>query len=490
MNKFPQGFYWGGATAANQCEGAYNLDGRGLIKKDFLTAGTHSSPRSYTYKDKNGEIKKSPFFQPLPHDAELVIDPNEYYPNHDAIDFYHHYKEDIALFAEMGFKMFRMSISWSRIFPNGDDEKPNEKGLAFYRSMFEEMKKYGIEPLVTLHHFDTPYELERKYGGWQNRELIHHFVHYAETVFKEYKGLVKYWLTFNEINGTTLMCELAGDKMTKELMEEAYQSLHHQFVASAKTVQLAHAMYPEYKIGCMLLGLCSYPLTCDPKDILFNQHKMESAFYYSGDVMARGEYPAYANRIWKNHGIQVEITDEDKEDLKKGKVDLFTFSYYMTVCNTTHESKEKSGGNFSMGEKNPYLTYSEWDWAMDPDGLRYFLTEIYTRYKIPVIVTENGLGAVDELTEDGKIHDDYRIDYLRQHVKAMAESIEDGVDLIGYTSWGCIDLVSAGTGEMKKRYGYIYVDRDNQGKGSMKRYKKDSFEWYKKVIATNGEEIE
>ncbi|MFV0479319.1 MAG: glycoside hydrolase family 1 protein [Anaerorhabdus sp.] len=489
MNKFPKDFYWGGETAANQCEGAYNEDGRGIIKNDFLTGGTHTEPRSYTYKTVNGEIKKSSFFAPLPEGAELVIDPNEYYPNHEAIDFYHHYKEDIALFAEMGFKMFRMSISWSRIYPNGDDEKPNEKGLAFYRSMFEEMKKHGIEPLVTLHHFDSPYAIDTKHGGWNKRGAIDLFVRYAETVFKEYQGLVKYWLTFNEINNLTMMCEMAPGMVSKEMANEAYQSLHHQFVASAKVVQVAHEKYPEYKIGCMICGLCSYPLTCDPKDVLKNQHKMESIFYYAADVMARGEYPAYAKRIWKERGVEIVITDEDVVDLKKGKVDIFTFSYYSTSCTTTHENAEKTSGNFSTGDKNPYLTYSEWEWSMDPDGLRYFLTEIYTRYQIPVIVTENGLGAVDELTTDGKVHDPYRIEYLKGHVRAMAEALSDGVDLIGYTSWGCIDLVSAGTGEMKKRYGYIYVDRDNLGKGTMKRYKKDSFDWYKKVIESNGEII-
>jgi len=488
MSRFPNGFFWGGATAANQCEGAYNEGGRGIIKNDYLSAGTHTSPRAYIYKDKEGNIKRATMFELLPDDAELIIDENEYYPNHVGIDFYHRYKEDIALFAQMGFKMFRMSISWSRIFPNGDDEKPNQEGVEYYRSMFEEMRKYNIEPLVTLHHFDTPYALEVKYGGWENRELIHYFERYAEFVFNEYKDLVTYWLTFNEINNLVMMTNFVPNLPVK-VAQNAYQSLHHQFVASAKAVKKAHAINPDNKVGCMICGLVSYPLTCDPKDILKNQHRMESVMYYSGDVMVRGNYPSYAKRIWNELGITVDITDEDKKDLKEGKVDMYTFSYYSTSCVTTHEGADMGSGNFSMGAKNPYLKYSDWDWAMDPDGLCYILSELYTRYQVPIIVTENGLGQDDVVEEDGSIHDDYRIEYLRGHVNAMAKAIDDGVDLIGYTSWGCIDLVSAGTGEMKKRYGYIYVDRDDEGNGTLKRIKKDSFYWYKKVIESNGEEV-
>ncbi|AMC93859.1 6-phospho-beta-glucosidase [Erysipelothrix larvae] len=488
MTKFPHNFYWGGATAANQCEGAYNVDGRGAIKYDFLTAGTHEQARSYMYKDKEGNIKRATMFDIIPDDAELILDENEYYPNHEGIDFYHRYKEDIALFAEMGFKMFRMSIAWSRIFPNGDDETPNQKGVDFYRSMFEEMRKHGIEPLVTLHHFDTPYALEVKYGGWTNRALIEHFERYADFVMNEYKDLVTYWLTFNEINNLTMMTAFI-ENLPAKVAKDAYQSLHHQFVASARVVKRAHLINPENKVGCMICGIVSYPLTCDPKDILENQHKMESVMYYSGDVMVRGAYPHFAQRIWNELGITLDITDQDKQELLEGKVDIYTFSYYMTNCVTTHDDSETAGGNFSFGAKNPYLKYSDWGWSMDADGLRYILTELYARYQVPIIVTENGLGQDDVVEEDGSIHDDYRIDYLRDHFVAMSQALSDGVDLIGYTSWGCIDLVSAGTGEMKKRYGYIYVDRDNQGNGTMDRLKKDSFYWYKKVIASNGEDL-
>lgn len=487
MSHFPKNFYWGGTVAANQCEGAYNEDGRGLIKKDFLTAGTHHAPRCYIYKTVDGQVKRaSGFGEVLPKDAQLIIDPNEYYPNHQGIDFYHRYKEDIALFAEMGFKMFRMSISWSRIFPNGDDETPNQAGVDFYRSMFEEMKKYGIEPLVTLHHFDTPYALEKKYGGWHNRQLIDAFVRYSEFCFNEYREYVTYWLTFNEINNELMVTHLIPD-LPKEVTQQAYQSLHHQFVASAKAVQQAHIINSDNKIGCMICGLVSYPLTCDPKDILYSQQRMQNVFYYSGDVMVKGKYPHYAQRIWHDLGIELTITAEDLDELAAGTVDMYTYSYYMSNCDTTHEGVEKVGGNFSFGAKNPYLNYSDWGWGFDADGLRYSLNELYSRYGLPIIVTENGWGQDDVVEADGSIHDDYRINYLAEHVKAMDEAIADGVDLIGYTSWGCIDLISAGTGQMKKRYGYIYVDRDDKGQGTLARYKKDSFYWYKEVIKNNGE---
>ncbi len=486
---FPKEFFWGGATAANQCEGGWNKGGRGLAATDFVTAGSHTAPRMTTVEI-NGEIKRVPYMMSFPKGVKPADVEGVYYPNREAIDFYSHYKEDIALFAEMGFKMFRLSIAWPRIFPNGDDEKPNQEGLDFYRSVFEECRKYNIEPLVTISHYDTPLNIETKYGGWANREVIAMFDRYTETIFNEYKGLVKYWLTFNEINVLLMVTQFLPKQMvTKELLDNAYQSLHNQFVASARAVKRAHEIDPDYKVGCMLAGMCSYPLTCDPKDILKNQHGYQNGTYYCGDVMCRGDYPHFAKRIWKENNITLNTEPQDFIDLKEGCVEFYTFSYYSTSCITTHEDAEKSGGNFSMGAKNPYLEYSAWDWSMDPDGLRYFLNEMYGRYQIPMMVTENGLGAHDKVEEDGSIHDDYRIEYLRGHIKAMEEALADGVDLIGYTSWGCIDLISAGTGEMAKRYGYIYVDCDDQGNGTKARSRKDSFYWYKKCITSNGQDL-
>ena len=492
MSTFPKTFLWGGAIAANQAEGAYNVDGRGLVQTDVTTGGTNTEPRYATYIDKDGNPGKLPSMghtAKLPEGAKFAILEDYYYPNHQAVDFYHRYKEDIKLFAEMGYSVFRLSISWARIFPNGDDAAPNQAGLDFYRSVFEECHKYGIEPLVSIWHFDTPLALEEKYGGWNNRKLVDFYVKYAETLFKEYKGLVKYWLTFNEINNTIMSLDMFGQASDEEY-QEAYQQLHHQFVASAKAVQLAHQIDPENMVGNMICGITFYPATCDPADILETEHRWQQNIYYCGDVQAKGKYSTYAKRLWAEHNVELDITDADLEDLKKGKVDMYTFSYYMSSLVTTHEVEDKVSGNFSMGARNPYLEYSDWGWAHDATGLQYYLEKIYDRYEIPLMIVENGLGAIDTVEADGSIHDDYRIDYHRAHIKAMGDAIANGVDLIAYTTWGCIDIVSAGTGEMRKRYGFIYVDMDDEGKGTLSRTPKDSFYWYKKVIASNGEDLD
>lgn len=488
---FPKGFYWGGATAANQCEGAWNVDGRGPALTDVTTGGSVKEPRYVTYIDKDGNPQKMPSMgAKLPEGAKYAVLEDCYYPNQDGIDFYHRYKEDIALFAEMGFNMFRMSISWSRLYPHGDELEPNQKGIEFYRNVFEECKKHNIEPLVTIHHFDTPLYLEEHYGGWKNRKLIEFYDRFAKTCFTEYKGLVKYWLTFNEINNTVMFLDMFGNKATDEMYQDAYQHLHYQFVASAHAVKMAHEIDPEYVVGCMICGITFYPATCDPADILLNRHTWEKGIYYCGDVQCKGKYPTFAKRLWAEHNVHLDITEQDLIDLKEGTVDLYTFSYYMSTVVTTHEVKDMVSGNFSAGARNPYLEYSDWGWALDPKGLRYYLEKIYDRYELPMMVVENGLGAYDTFEEDGTIHDPYRIDYMRKHIQDMELAIEDGVDLIAYTPWGCIDLVSAGTGEMRKRYGFIYVDKDDAGNGTFDRYRKDSFYWYKKVIASNGADLD
>lgn len=487
---FPKGFFWGGAIAANQAEGAWNVDGRGPAKTDVTTGGTVNTPRMITYVDKEGVgHTMSQHGGKLPEGAHYAVLDDYYYPNHNGVDFYHHYKEDIALFAEMGFKMFRMSISWSRLYPNGDEETPNEKGIEFYRNVFKECKKYNIEPLVTIWHFDTPLYLEEHYGGWTNRKLIDFYVRFAKTCFTEFQGLVHYWLTFNEINNTIMFLDLMGGHCSDQDYQDAYQTLHHQFVASAKAVQIGHEIDSENKIGCMICGITFYPGSCNPQDVLLNRHTWEKGIFYCGDVQCKGKYPTYAKRLWDEHGVKLNITDEDLEDLRKGVVDMYSFSYYMSTVVTTQEVEEKVGGNFSMGARNPYLNYSDWGWATDETGLQYYLEMMYDRYELPLLVVENGLGAFDTVEEDGSIHDSYRIDYYQKHIRSMEKAINNGVDLIAYTTWGCIDLVSAGTGEMRKRYGFIYVDMDDEGKGSMQRSRKDSFYWYKKVIATNGEDI-
>ena len=490
MMVFPKDFLWGGATAANQFEGGWKEGGKLDSTADHFTLGSRSKPRKFT---------------------EVIDEEKYYYPSHIASDFYHHYKEDIALMGEMGFKIFRMSINWARIFPNGDDEKPNQEGIQFYRNVFLELKKYNIEPLVTISHYELPFHLAKKYDGWYSRKTIDFYMKYCEVIFQEYKGLVTYWLTFNEINSLILggngyfsggilsstrkdmgagVLEDLDDLSIKEKhtdMVKQYQALHHQLVASALAVKKAHEIDSNYKIGCMIAGICQYPYSCKPEDMILIQKERRNIFYYCPDIQVNGEYPAYANRFLKEHDISIHFEDGDKEILKNGKVDFFTFSYYSTGCVTSDPSIEKTSGNLVFGVSNPYLEKSQWGWQIDPKGLTYFLNEIYDRYHLPIMVVENGLGYDDILNEDKTIHDDYRIAYMKEHIIAMNEAIKDGVELIGYTPWGCIDLAAASTGEMKKRYGFVYVDVDDYGQGTFQRYKKDSFYWYKKVIESNGE---
>ena len=476
---FRKDFLWGGATAANQFEGAWNIDGKGPSCADMCTGGSHTRSKRITRE----------------------IEEGTFYPSHEAIDFYHRYKEDIALFAEMGFKVFRFSIGWSRIFPNGDDAMPNEAGLQFYDNVINECLRYGIEPLITISHYEVPFALCKKYNGWASREMIDIFTKYCEVIFKRYKGRVKYWLTFNEINSSTMPM---GGFLSQGILNEGttdfnnqvdipqlrFQGLHHQFVASAKAVQLAHEIDENYQVGCMILYATTYPYTCNPDDVIEAQKKNRIMNYFCGDVQVRGEYPTYMNRYFKENNIQIKVEDGDEEILKNGCVDFYTFSYYMSVCATTDEKALQGNGNILGGATNPYLKASDWGWQIDPKGLRYSLNEIYDRYQIPMMIVENGLGAYDEKEEDGTINDDYRIEYLKAHIEQMKEAVEDGVDLIGYTPWGCIDLVSASTGEMAKRYGFIYVDKYDDGSGDLSRSKKKSFNWYKQVIASNGENLE
>jgi 6-phospho-beta-glucosidase len=470
---FPDNFLWGGATAANQYEGGWNEGGKGPTIFDAASAGTVDKKRIY-----------------LDH-----VDESMYCPNHVATDFYHRYKEDIALMGEMGYKVFRMSIAWSRIFPNGDDAEPNEEGLKFYDDVFDELHKQGIEPLVTLLHYETPLNLANKYNGWYDRRLVDFFAKYAETVFTRYKDKVKYWLTFNEINcialGHPYMAGACRAIDGLDIDQVVYQAAHHQFLASAKAVMLAHSINPNMKVGMMLGGAFFYPHTCHPLDMLTYQDANYVQYYFS-DVQVRGYYSSKAKAFLKKKGVVLEIEAGDEEILKQGKVDFLSFSYYMTL-NAAHgqEIGLNSVGSAFDTPKNPYLEETAWKMPIDPIGLRYFLNDLYDRYQVPLMVVENGLGHVDTLEKDGTVHDDYRINYLREHIKAMDQAInEDGIPLIGYTSWGCIDLISAGTGEMKKRYGYVYVDRDDEGNGTLNRYKKDSFYWYKKVIASNGRDLD
>ncbi|MGL9731003.1 6-phospho-beta-glucosidase [Enterococcus sp. DIV0756] len=472
-------FLWGGALAAHQFEGGWNSDGKGPSVIDVMTAGAHGKPRVIM-----NEIKDDVF-----------------YPNHEAIDFYHRYKEDIALFAEMGLKCLRTSIAWARIFPKGDEAEPNEAGLAFYDNVFDELIKNGIEPVITLSHFEMPLHLAKEYGGFRSRKVIDFFEKFAKTIFERYNGKVNYWMTFNEINNqmdtnnplflwTNSGVTVAENENAREVM---YQVAHHELVASAKAVSAGKKINPDFQIGCMISHVPIYPYSCKPEDIMAAEEAMHERFFFA-DVHVRGKYPRYALKELERNGFTLDIAPEDQEILQKGTVDYVGFSYYMSTvvqAGAKNQATDIVNGGLANSVKNPYLEVSDWDWAIDPEGLRYSLNRLYDRYQLPLFIVENGFGAIDVLEEDGSVHDEARIAYLKAHIEALEKAVDyDGVELLGYTPWGIIDLVSFTTGEMKKRYGTIYVDRDNEGNGTMKRYKKDSFDWYKKVIESNGEILE
>lgn len=461
-------FLWGGAIAANQAEGAYNLDGKSLSSSDVLTKG-----------DKNTKRKRT--------DGVVV---GEFYPNHNAIDFYHTYKEDLALMKEMGFKVFRTSIAWSRIYPNGDGVV-NEAGLKFYDDLIDEIIKNGMEPLITISHYETPYVYTQKYNSWENEAMVDEYVLFAKTLFERYHEKVKYWITFNEVNSVvfdTFMGTGMVLKFDDTYLRKVMQTIHYIMVASAKAVIAGHRIDPNLMIGGMNASINAYALTCNPHDELLAMNVNDASYIFS-DTMVRGYYSNKVLNFMKRYNIMPKMNEKDMELLRKGKVDFLAFSYYQTLAvgQDICRSLGATSGNLMSGATNPYLKNSEWGWPMDPVGFRYVLNTLYDRYQIPLFVVENGLGAKDTLTEDGKVHDGYRIEYLRNHIREMVKAVDiDGVDLLGYTTWAPLDLVSCSTGEMSKRYGFVYVDINDDGSGSGKRYKKDSFYFYQEVIKTNG----
>ncbi|WP_336286931.1 glycoside hydrolase family 1 protein [Cronobacter dublinensis] len=463
MAAFPEHFLWGGAIAANQAEGAWNEDGKGPSIADVVRGGIISGR----------------------HDA--AVDPSFYYASHEAIDFYHRYKEDVALFAEMGFQCFRTSIAWSRIFPRGDETEPNEAGLAFYDALFDELLKYGIEPVVTLSHYETPLALFEEYGGWKNRALIAFFTRYCETVFRRYQHKVKYWMTFNELNNMNRIPFATGAVAPDASAQEIYQANHHQFVANALANKRCHEIIPQAKIGCMLSLSTVYPATCHPDDV-FGTYQLRRRSLFYADVMMRGHYPAYARRLFRDNGIALDIHPGDTELLAQYPSDYLGFSYYRSVLHRAGAQLRVDTGG-AMGDDNPYLEKTAWGWPIDPVGLRLVCNELSDRYEKPLFIVENGYGGEDIADEHGEFNDEARIAYGRAHIQQMAEAVADGCDIMGYTWWGPIDIVSAGTGEMKKRYGFVYVDKDNDGNGTLARRKKRSFAWYQQVIASHGEQL-
>ncbi|WP_413536667.1 family 1 glycosylhydrolase [Carnobacterium divergens] len=464
-------FLWGGSIAAHQCEGAWDQDGKGIAIMDLVTQGTYEQPREICTK----------------------IEAGKKYPSHEGIDFYHHYKEDIALFAEMGFKALRISIDWSRIYPLGDEQAPNLLGVQFYQNVVDELLKYGIEPIVTLYHFEMPVHLVNNYGSWTNRKVIEFYLNYCETMFKALKGKVRYWATFNEMNHIDPQTE-ASDIFTYIISGLKYSDLknkkqtlatisYHMTLASVKAVKLAHDIDSNFEIGCVFGLTPAYPLNCDPKNVM-NSFKETDREFYQIDAMCTGKFPAYKLKEYAKAGIDLTISQEDELAFAQGKIDFIGLNYYSSSVahyEGDHENEETLFG----GVQNPYLQQSKWGWAIDPTGLRYLLNYLYRRYSLPIIITENGLGAIDHLETDGTIQDDYRIEYIEQHIEQVKKAIvEDYVECFGYLTWGPIDLVSATTGEMKKRYGFIYVDKNDDGTGTFTRIKKKSFNWYQNVIRT------
>lgn len=487
MNKFPKDFLWGGAIACSQADGAFNEGGKGLSTQDC---------RYFDSKwDFDTIYKKNAYVSDMSEEnfkKALSDNDTTYYPLRRGIDFYHEYPNDIELLSELGLKIFRTSICWARIFPNGDDEKPNEEGLKFYDDLFQKLKEKGIKIFATIMHYDIPVNLVVKYGGWKNRKLVDFYTRYVEVLFKRYKDLVDYWLPFNEINaarfahwdGISIIAENENN-----LDQAVFQSLHHQFIANAKAVELAKKIVKKKNIGAMVAAFTIYPGTCNPADVMQTLIDQRYSNYFYFDVMARGYYPTYMNPLFQKLNVHIHMEPGDEELLRQNTVDFLSFSYYASQIASVNEDFGVTTGNMAGSVyANPYLEKSDFGWSVDNMGLRITLNKLYDRYQLPLFVAENGLGAFDQF-KDQTVHDDYRIDYLKKHVEAMRDAIEDGVELLGYTMWGIIDIVSCGPLTMDKRYGVIYVDRDNDGKGTNKRYKKDSFKWYKKCISSNGEDI-
>ena len=481
---FPEGFLWGGAIAANQVEGAWDEDGKGMSVADIATYKPHVDVKDYAahVAVSTEAIEKA-----------MADTDTSCYPKRRGIDFYHRYEEDLELFAEMGFQVLRLSIAWSRIFPTGEEETPNEAGLAFYERVFQKMRKLGIEPLVTLSHYEMPLALAVKYNGWTDRKVIDCFVRFCHTCFVRYKDYVRMWLTFNEVDSIIrhpfTTAGIIPDRCGGRELACCYQALHHQLVASALAVKDCHGVIPGSQVGCMLTKLTTYPRTCQPEDVAATQQKNLDNLFYS-DVMVFGEYPRLAMRRLEKEGIAIEMEPQDLGILREGCVDFVSFSYYMSMTESVDPEAERTPGNTVLGVKNPYLPSSEWGWQIDPVGLRISLIELYDRYRRPLFIVENGIGNRDVLEADGTVHDPYRIDYFRRHFREMEKAVDAGVELMGYTSWGPIDLVSASTSQISKRYGFIYVDADDLGNGTYDRYRKDSFYWYQKVIATNGQDLD
>ena len=484
----PDTFLWGGATSDFQCEGGFGEGGRGLLTRDFETDGNQEQPRQVTLEMPDGTRTSvnSSFFlcEPFPEGAKPKIFDDSYYPSHQAVDFYHHWREDIALMAEMGFSVYRFSITWSRIFPTGDETAPNEEGLKFYEDVVDELLAHDIQPLITICHDEIPAYLAEKYDGWESRHVIDCYINLCRALFERIGTKCKYWLTFNEINAIAGYIATGSPRTDPQTH---YRCIHNMFLASALAVKMGHEMMPGSMFGTMYASSEVYPATCDPNDV-FRRMQFRHMTQFFSDVMAQGAYPYYARAIFERLGVDPALFTEDGDAaiLRTGTLDYVTFSYYRSAVIHADTELLRLGGDTA----NPYLQKTDWGWPIDPVGLRYVMNEVYDRYRKPIFIVENGLGAIDQVEEDGTINDQYRIDYLKEHLQEMAKAIcIDGVECLGYTMWGCFDLVSLSTGEMAKRYGFIHVDMDDKGNGSLRRTRKKSFAWFKHVCETGGDSL-
>lgn len=484
--KFPQDLLWGSASADMQYEGGFNEGGKQPSTHDYITAGNQQEPRKLTYRMPDGTIGRAHTQlgrdTSLPKNAVPYIVPGEYYPSHQSVDFYHHYKEDIRLLAEMGLNCMRFSICWARVFPQGDELQPNEEGLAFYEAIVDECLKYDIEPLITICHDEMPVYLAEHYNGWMNRKTIGFYLNLCKALFERLAGKVKYWLTFNEVN---ILHGYSRFGVHEDSLQVKFQCSHHIFLASSLAIKMGRELMPNAKFSAMFAESPFYAETCNPADVLANveQNRMSSFFT---DVMVRGYYPSYQKYIFEQQGIEIQTEPEDVEILQKNTLDFISFSCYRSAVASAGNTDYRK----AMG-KNPYLKKSAWGWAVDPYSLRYVCNMLWERYQIPVFIVENGLGAEDHPDENLYVEDDYRIAYLNDHFLEIKKAIEiDGVEMLGYTMWGGIDLVSLSTGEMKKRYGWIYVDMDDAGLGSKKRVPKKSYYWMKDFLATKGKNLQ
>jgi len=446
--RFPENFLWGVSLAAHQCEGCFEGDGKG-----------------------RGISEKEEFHNPMS-------------------DFYHRYAEDIEKLSELGIHAFRMSIDWSRIYPDPWGE-PNPIGISYYRDLLTKLKEKGIQPIVTLSHYEMPY-LISKINGFTSKESIDLFMKYVRTCYENFGDLVHYWLTFNELNcehmpGHNKMNGIISDE---NHLEWDYVALNNKLVCSALAVKLLHEMYPDAEIGNMIGYFPIYPQTSNPKDFLKMMQKTNLLHHICLEVQCNGRYPYFAEAYFRQNNIDIQLTEEEKEILKEGTVDFISMSYYCSNVVTYKYDMPRRSGNQIGGIDNEYLSKNEWGWTIDPEGLRIVLNDCYQRYQKPIIIVENGLGAYDRKEEDNAIHDDYRIEYFHNHLTELAKAVvEDGVDVFGYCLWSAIDIVSVSANTISKRYGLIYVDADDDGNGSFDRFRKDSFYYYQKVVASNGESI-